>query len=358
MNKSVKRKTGIELLRIFAILSIIILHYLNAGIGGGMNYIHGTMGVLISRTLLALSFCAVNLFMMISGFFLSTNGNRYFSKVVVLLFEAAFFRAIIYILYSVLKQENVTVSGILSAVFSFGYFIVFYSIIYLVSPLIIIGLDRLDKANSKKTISILFVLFSIIPALAAVLRSYRIFDSDWMGISTITREGNFEGYTIVQFFLCYVIGWYIRHWKTEKVNRTKVFALFCADWIALVVWGYFDWKSAYTYDNPLVILEAALLLLICKDVEFYSRTVNELATSGFTCYLVHAVFLNYIWIEKYASQSWYVMLAHVLASSVGIYLASYIIHKVYRVCFGWLENLVSPAIDGTIDLAVHPMKSE
>ena len=339
------RRSGIELLRIYAIMSVIILHYFNGGIGGGTNYVRGTVSNFTARLFLSLAFCAVDLFVMISGYFLGASSKRSFSKIVFLLLEASIMRVALYIINAVIDSEPITAAGIFRTALSYGYFIVFYSVIYLISPLINAGFDRLDEKNSKKAISILFVLFAIIPAVAAVLSSYNVLGSNWTDISTITKEGSFEGFSVVNFFLCYTIGAYIRRWHNDEKKRVKVLALLFLNTAALLVWGYIDRESAYTYDNPLVILEAAFLLLFFKDLKFKNKVVNELASSGFTCYLIHVFFFRYIAIEKYASKSWYVLIVHVIICTVGIYLVCYAIHKVYGLCTGWLVKLLSPSID-------------
>ena len=343
-NTKLTRQSGIELLRIYAILSVIILHYFNYSIGGGAKYIQGTISVFVWHLFLTLAFCAVDLFVMISGFFLSMNLKRSFGKIIFLLFEASVLRIILYIVNSLLYSETITAAGIVRAALIYGYFIVFYSIVYLLSPLINIGFNRLDEKNEKKAVILLFVLFSVVPAAAAVLSSYSVLGSDWTGICTITAKGSMEGYSIVNFFLCYVIGGHIRHQK-NKCSRKKVLFLFAFNTVALLIWGYINWQSAYTYDNPLVVLEAAFLLVLFKDLKFRSKIINELASSGFTCYLVHRIMLDYIAIEKYASKSWYILLLHLLLSSVAIYCICYVIHKIYCLCTEWFVRLLSPRID-------------
>jgi len=346
MSTSESRKSGMELLKLFAALCVIVLHYFNGGVGGGLNYVHGTLAVLISRLFLTISFCAVDLFIMISAYFLSGNCNRRLSKIVFLLLQTSIFRALKYVASSAIHSTALTISGLLSSVFSLGYFIVFYSIIYILSPLINIGLSQLDAKSNKKILILLFVFFSIVPSLSALLRSFSVFESDWLGISTVTFKGNFEGYTIVNFFLCYVIGWYIRHQSVDsETNLHKTVFCLLINAFVLLVWGYFDWKSAYTYDNPLVITEAALLIQSFKDFTFHRTIINELSSSSYTCYLTHLFFLEYINIEKYASSSWWIMLFHVVISSTGIFFVCYIIHKIYSVCTRRCVKALSPIID-------------
>lgn len=340
-----QRESGIELLRIYAIMSVIVLHYFNGGIGGGINYVHGTLSNLTAHTFMSLTFCAVDLFVMISGYFLSANSNRKFSKIFFLLFEAAVVRIAVYLANVKLGYSDFSVGKLLECILFIGYFIVFYSIIYIVSPLINTVYKRFGKADCKKALIILFLLFSVISAVEAILASKNILGSTWTDISTVTKEGSFEGYTVVNFFLCYFVGGYLRHFHSEKKKFSKVFICFAVNTVLLIAWSYLNWQSALTYDNPLVIAEAAWLILMFKDFTFKSKIINELATSGFTCYLAHSFFLKFANIEKYASQSWYVLAIHVVITVVAIYLICYVIHKVYSLLTGWFVKLASPAID-------------
>lgn len=69
----VKRQSNIELLRILASMAVIILHYITPNAGGALQYVRNTGGGIneaILRLLESLLANAVNLFMMISGYFL------------------------------------------------------------------------------------------------------------------------------------------------------------------------------------------------------------------------------------------------------------------------------------------------
>ena len=65
------RQSNIELLRIFAACGVIILHYNNAGIGGGFAAVaDGSLNQFIMMTLEMMAICAVNLYVLISGYFM------------------------------------------------------------------------------------------------------------------------------------------------------------------------------------------------------------------------------------------------------------------------------------------------
>ena len=88
------RKSGVELLRILAACAVIVLHY--NGMGKALISSSG-----LSHELLALfeciCVCAVNLFIMISGYFLCKSDKRTWDKPVYLLILLSLIVAISYI---------------------------------------------------------------------------------------------------------------------------------------------------------------------------------------------------------------------------------------------------------------------
>ena len=79
------RESGTELLRIILILMVILLHYNNRIMGGALGYAQGASHTLL-LFLESISICAVNCFMIISGFFLYGAKKVKLSKVAELLF--------------------------------------------------------------------------------------------------------------------------------------------------------------------------------------------------------------------------------------------------------------------------------
>ena len=65
-----KRYSNIELLRLLIMLGIIVLHYYNKSIGGRLKYVsYNSINYFILILIESLCICAVDLFMLISGYF-------------------------------------------------------------------------------------------------------------------------------------------------------------------------------------------------------------------------------------------------------------------------------------------------
>ena len=70
----VERQSNIELLRILAIMGVIVLHYGNPSMGGGRSDVkESSINSYVLYLVISLFACAVDLFMIISGYFMCNS---------------------------------------------------------------------------------------------------------------------------------------------------------------------------------------------------------------------------------------------------------------------------------------------
>jgi surface polysaccharide O-acyltransferase-like enzyme len=96
-----QRQSGIELLRILAAMGVVVLHYNNPMIGGGLTYAKGINSALL-YLLEALFVCAVNLFVLINGYFDINHQSRDLIKPLRLIVEVIFFNEAFYLLHFII----------------------------------------------------------------------------------------------------------------------------------------------------------------------------------------------------------------------------------------------------------------
>ena len=95
--KQSSRNSSVELLRIIAMCGVVLLHYNNTVIGGGLRYASGlNLSALI--LLESLFICAVNLYILISGYFLSVSSTRKLIKPLELIVQVCIFGLLRYTL--------------------------------------------------------------------------------------------------------------------------------------------------------------------------------------------------------------------------------------------------------------------
>jgi len=118
------RNSSVELLRILAMCGVVILHYNNKSIGGGLGYATGA-GYVALFILESIFICAVNLYILISGYFMCTSQKRSLSKPFALLVQVCIFGAGIYILRC-LVSGGWSLKSLLSSMVPNNYFVMLY----------------------------------------------------------------------------------------------------------------------------------------------------------------------------------------------------------------------------------------
>lgn len=337
------RNSSVELLRILAACMIVVLHYN----GRAMNATSG-ISTDILALLESLCVCGVNLFIMISGYFLCKTQKRTWGKPAYLLLILSVIFITAYISKSYVTGRGISWFTVIHSVLPpKNYFVLLYITLYIISPYINIVLNRLTDKSRTVFIVVLLLLFSIYPTLMDIYQS--LLHGEVMGVSTIGAWGNQHGYTIVNFVLCYCLGAYIKmNNLTGRFKNWKIL-LGCVVLI-LFIFAWFDfWLhrnqspfrlldcNALNYSNPLVIALSAMLLLLFTGMHFESHFINTLAKAAFVCYLFHLEILEYLKINEYAQQGGLSLYIHLFVCVITIYLVSWVIWRL-------LEFALSPIV--------------
>ena len=354
-----ERQSNIELLRILSIMGIIVLHYNNPVIGRGITYAkEGGLNFYILYVLESVFACGVDLFMLISGYFMCLSKKRNLWKPVELIVQVMLFREAIYLVKILLHSATFSVKTAVSTLVPANYFVILYCAVYLLSPFVSVLLDGLTVKNFRTLIILSLVLFSLYPTVVDVLGELR--HSEYIGLSSVGMYGSQWGYTLVHFMLMYLIGAWLRR-GDSRLHTTKTWKLavaLCADVIVLVIWarindkvGYFTERTSWSYCNPLIIIAAILAFLLFNRIDLgVNKRINALAEAAFSVFLLHSLFIPYLWIEKFVTSNTLVMLIHILACVVVIYFVCWVVHVAYHKLmdpiFKWLSSRIAlPVLD-------------
>ena len=345
-NKTV-RNSSIELLRILAACAVVVLHY--NGMGHAFNSSSGLSHEIL-MILESLCACAVDLFIMISGYFLCTTLKRTWDKPIYLLLELWVITIILYISRSCFI-ENTGINAITLAhqiIPPANYFVLLYLTLYIVSPFINLALNTLSEKGRSILVLVLLLLFSLYPTL---IDSYQlVMHHEYMGISTVGAWGQQHGYTIVCFSLCYCLG----AWLRLNRNRISFPNWLLAVLLVLVILGIYGWFKVETktvlrdsirlvdfnslsYSNPLVLAESLLLLAIFSKKHFSSKFVNILAKASFVCYIFHLGIIPLLGIESFAQDGGVKLFVHLTLTVVAVYFASFVVWFL-------LDRVLSPIV--------------
>lgn len=340
-NKMEKKKTvrnsNIELLRILAIGGVIVLHFNNANIGGGFNHVaNNSMKLYLLYVLESISICAVDVFILISGYFMVESYRRDIKKVLTLLIQVSIFGVAIYSFRVIFGEATFSVKGLLSAFLPANYFVILYVVLYLISPYINIIFSKLSFIDLKQMMVLLFLLFSVWPTAVDVL--CEISGKEIVGLSSVGAYGSQWGYSLINFILLYIIGGYLRKCDAKSfVSKRFLFFAFFTCLGVLVLWarcndkiGFFAERSAWEYCNPFVIGEAvSLFLIFAQQKPRYSRLVNHLAGGVFTVFLLHSVLIVPQFIAEMVSKSLPMVIILYMIYSSYIFIVCVIIHCIY-----------------------------
>jgi len=343
------RNSSIELLRIISMLGVVVLHYNYGNIGGGFKYVTpestNQYYLLFTENLFI---CAVNVFVIISAYYLSSTQKRSFSKVFEIIFQFILFALIFYGLDIVKGEKIFSLRELLYNMLPLDYFVVLYSVLYIVSPYINLAINRLSEKQFRKMVILMFVIFSVWSFGVDVLNN--VFEKSVNHASPIGIQGSQGGYTIINFILVYVIGAYIRKSGTKMSSKkaSLYFVVILVLLYALSIYAHkSDWGDTlfWKYNNPLVIMASALVLIVFLGFRYESKIINELARGVFTCYVSHKILLEYFDIEKAVNQNLGILFLHQLSTALIIYFISYLFHITYRVCSSIFLTSIRPLCD-------------
>jgi len=340
------RCVNFELLRIVAMLMVITLHYLGES-GVLLSYENTTPNSVIAWFLEAFCYGAVNLYMLISGYFL-VEGKFRIDKVVKLWLQIFFYSAGIWLIYKVCgwipeqSDNGYYISLCFLPITSRHYwFATSYFIMYLISPFCALVARRLSKKNLLCLIVVLLFFFARVWELI-LPRSYPVDD---------------RGYGITWFLCLFFLAAYIRLHVPESKSKWRFLLVYALASICVGISYYAIGKVAqvtgrfeiykdvfYEYNGPLVIISSIALFMFFRNWEVkQNKGVAFLTSIGrltFGVYLFHEhIFLNGYWhsfwkVGEFFETPYFIL--HVIGTVVIIFVVGVIIEKVRTILFGIL----------------------
>lgn len=293
-----KRESNFELLRIVAMLMIVFHHF---AFHGGFNW--ESTAITIPRLwynfIMMGGKVGVNLFILISGYFLILNKGINIKKIFKMLGQVFF--------YSILFL-NTSGGGIRTLVANFfpilsskWWFASTYFVLYLIHPFLNIFLRNLDKKKYQNLLVGLVFLWSIIPTFT----SFQLQLND-----------------LLWFTVLYAIAGYIRLYGLNKKYTVKTYFWL---WVLFSLLTYFSsviltivdikfdaFKPSYvTYfygvnTVSVLLISLTLFMTFVKLKINYNKWINVVASSTFGIYLIHdnAIIRKLLWIDLFKNASY------------------------------------------------------
>ena len=334
---AVSRDSNIELLRIVCALGVVMLHINNNLIGKGFEF---TENIWPNHSILMLleciAICAVDTFVIISGYYSVKKKTVKLYKIIILLVQTCFLQLSTYGM-RVLGGEIPTVKGILNCFLVTNWYVCIYIALSIISPYINLIFSEMSIESSKKFLILIIFSFSIIPFLTDVYETVQ--HCNYLGFSPISMDGNGRGYTLVNFVLCYSAGAMISKMQDDsrKVGALKgimlPFLVFCICTLLIYKLSKHNTSLAWEYCNPLVITNAVSLFCIFKNIHFQgSWLINKLAAAVFPCFIIHTTLLRMLNIQYYCLQTPVKMVAYLICVCIGCFIVAVVIHVIIDSC--------------------------
>lgn len=294
--KTMYRNSSIELLRIISMVMIMFHHFAYHG-NFEWNYNEITIPHLWYNFILMGGKVGVNIFVLISGFFLIENTERLFQPKKLLKFwgQVVFYSITTYFLSIVLQINNFDIKQIIKICFPITYpgwwFASTYFMLYLIHPFLNKLLHNLNKNVYQYLILLLVLCWSIIPTLTTQL---------------------FESNSLLWFITLYVIAGYAKIYGfNERLKSKHYFFLFlivlvCSYLISvsfLVLGTKRNELAVHAIDFfgmerfPILLMALFLFMTFAKLKIKYNKWINVIASATFGVYLIHdsSYIRYYIW---------------------------------------------------------------
>jgi len=290
-NNIVHRKSNFELLRIFAMFSIVMFHFSLLGIASNVRLL-GILPCDKINEFWVLFFAlfgkaGVNIFIILNGYFMFGKNNN-FKKLLFLYLKAISYGFLFLALFTFFGNFSFETDKIIKSFFLLKYcdywFVRDYIIVNLLSPF----LNKIANSINKN-------FFILILCLMLVFCSF----SSW--IVTIRNDH----ILIIWFIFLYLFGGYLKM-QNIKIER-KYYLYFIAILILILV--YIIVSTILTYEEDMYcavfseyhifqFLIAVFLFLFVKETNIpYNKFINNLAKATLGVYFIHenVILRDYVW---------------------------------------------------------------
>lgn len=346
-----ERLANIELLRIIAMIFVVLLHYLGKGgtllPWGDANF---TTNTWISWFLQAFAMVAVNVYVLIAGYFLADSRFK-INRVLKIWLQIFFYSAGVWLVLLALGEvadmysNAYWVSNFLLPVTGQHYwFASVYIFMCLLAPFMGIAARKMSKKQLLTCIAVMLILFSRV----------------WRIILPMSTPIDDRGYGILWFMTLFMIAAYIKlhvpvNGKWIKPLLIYVLSSVCL-FLSLPVLGFVTqtigkmeeyYRVFYEYNAPFTIIGAVALFLAFRNMNIKSerlgKIINFFAGATFGVYLLHEhVLLRWLWDGVWKVAEYYktpYFLLHCIAVVICVYMAGTLVDWTRQLVFKGIYKL-------------------
>ena len=265
----IKRNFGIDLLRIFSMINIIILH-INL-ISGKLNLNSNNKRYRIVWRLETLCYCSVNNFGLISGI---VGYKKYkFSNLIFIWILSSFHSfTFSFYLYTINKIDLKELILSLFPLLKFrNWYVNAYFSMYLFLPFINFGIMNLDRKTYKRIIIFFFLFYSI----------YHIISISLIGNSQYHFLNG--GYSTLWLIILYISGGYygkyflnIKKELNFKIYIILIFIYLCSSFLSSELFFALNNQILIDYISPTIVLQALSLVILFSQLNIKNKLIIKI----------------------------------------------------------------------------------
>ena len=347
--KSHKRDSSIELLRIITMLVIVAHHYVvNSGIKEAL-FISGSMSL---NHIFLLIFgwggkTGINCFVLITGYFMCKSEIT-LKKFLKLLLWIMFYRIIFMCIFAITGYHHYGIIESIKLVMPIASVARSFTPAYLVFYLFIPFLNILIKGmNKKQHLTLMLLCIGV-----------------YTGLATINLNVVFN--YVTWFSVLYIIGSYLRLYPEKWFDSRRLWGIAALtavilSWLSVVGIAYLKIRYTGKMSNvvyyfvndsnmPLALVTGVCAFMFFKNLNIgYHKAINVIAASSFGVLLIHAhsdTMRKWLWFDTlnnvgFMETSW--VYVHAFASVIGIYVICTVIDLLrFNLCekpfFKWYDR--------------------
>ncbi len=332
-----QRNSSIELLRIISMFLIVLCHFATHG---GFNF--GAQDLSVTRFWWSAiemgGNFGVNVFVLISGYFLISDKSRIFNAKKALKFwgQVFFYSIVIYFVFVMIGAKDFTVGSLVKTLFPITFeswwFASTYFVLYIIHPFINLLLRKLDKAMFQLLLAVALILWCIIPTF-----------------TTLSYQSN----SLLWFITLYSVSGYVRLYGLNPKFKAKHylamwFIFSVLRYLSCIALVFLGTKSSFAYSHTLFFYPqqslltflSALALFMAfekKDIG-YRKWINIIASASFGVYLIHenSLIRPLLWEEIFKNASYQntaLLIPYSVAVAVAVYCVCTVIDLIRQQTF-------------------------
>lgn len=335
------RMIGLDILRILSMVLITLRHFIGyAGLTELLPFFSAN-GIAV-RILNIFCGSAVNIFVLISGYFLVSSAFKW-SRALKIWGETFFYSVVCFIVAAALNLEKITSGKMLLSFLPFlsrhYWFTVAYLALYAVSPF----LNKLLQALSEKEYTVLTVGGAVLLSLWTSVMYFS------QGVLTGGNTG------LLWFIYLYILGGYIRQYR-HKFPKTGVCLLLIGILtVVMLVYSFVSSKigflknfPVYEDDSIFELLLSVLLFLVFQNITCKNAIITKcivfVASCSFGVYLIQESCMIRQWLWNSVvkadtlAEKWYLLPVAGLVI-VCLFAVAMAGHKIYELLYNCVEKL-------------------